>query len=996
LAVAGCTRTHYRLRADLETYSILNEKSASTPWRLPFGFAVDPDPRSRFCDATPTDDPWLPVPAPQLYAYSLPDLPERDPSRFRSHTTEPNDVLPFPHLSSSENHLATVQSSHDLRLGPTPTQSASDGATHHLTDAHSPRMASPNANSIIQQVSYQEDPAELTPENQPATEDQALGELYEEGGELIILPIPDEIWQSLPQSCLIRMFEFASIREEYAREYDHEPTADQRDQSQRLALEDIVELALINSREYQTQKEILYHAALRLSLERFDYDMKFATGGNRNEVNYSHSRNAGLTDDELRIPTTLTENAVLATGGDLLASFANNVVLTFNGPSGFAADVGSDLLLDISQNLFQRDVVLERLTQAERNVVYAARDFMRFRRQFFVDLAARYYGLLLTYREIEIAAQTYFSNLRGFQQVQAQYRADQLPRFQVDQFEQDVLANRSSLINSCNRLEGSMDSLKLDIGLPPELPVNLDLTELEELTHRDEQTAAAERVKRARRNVSTELREDEPDREMLLNVVVELVSKMLNLIEFRQRDGDSAAHAEKLKLLLDQLKVDEAEWRVRLNVQALTIETGAQQPQLQSIFRRTLDLVNSLLSLIDHQLVLGERSGVSDDEIAAIRDEIPDLRKQHKELEDDLGRAIRKAVENSEPLKGIPELVQSAEALFADVDDLSARTTALVPAPQFSDEELRGIAEELVRRSQSILEGDIGGLVPVEIEMDDAMLTALTLRFDLVNERGELADTWRQIKLAGDDLKSILNLRATQQIRTRSDLNRPFDFTFDDSQTQLSMTFDAPLNRKTQRNQFRVSLINYNAGLRELMALEDRIKLSVRNDLRQLQVDREQYQISVASAALAYDRLISTRMQLLLGYKAVSVRDVLESQDAYTRSLVALARTHIDYILDRIQLFHDLELLRVDDTGFWPMLYDEQFQPEPNYQLPFDAGPVYGDLPRRTLHSRKIKRMLCVPAGEAIIFDTGAPQPSSSEELPAPQPDPSAGLDSQE
>ena len=57
------------------------------------------------------------------------------------------------------------------------------------------------------------------------------------------------------------------------------------------------------------------------------------------------------------------------------------------------------------------------------------------------------------------------------------------------------------------------------------------------------------------------------------------------------------------------------------------------------------------------------------------------------------------------------------------------------------------------------------GLIPVEIEVDDAMMTALVLRFDLMNERGILADDWRQIKLAGDDLRSVLDLNASQTIR---------------------------------------------------------------------------------------------------------------------------------------------------------------------------------------------------------------------------------------
>jgi len=509
LAGAGCTRTHYRLRADSEAHSILTEKSASTPWRLPFGFGVDPDPRSRFYDATPTDDPWLPVPAPQLYAYSLPDLPERDPSRFGGPLPTPNDE-------------------------------------------------------------------------------------YEDGEELRLVAIPDDVWQSLPPNCLVRMFESASVREEYARTYGQEPSDDQRDQSQRLTLEDIVDLALINSREYQSQKETLYRAALVLSLERFDYDMKFATGGNRNEVNHSHSREAGITEDELRVPTTFTENALLATGGNLLAQFANRVVLTFNGPTGFAADIGSDLVVDFSQSIFQRDIVLEDLTQAERDVVYAARNFVRFRKQLFVDLAGRYYNLLLDYRDIEIRAQAYFGFLRGFLQGQAEYRAGRLPRFEVDQFEQRALSGRRDLINSCNSLEESLDDLKFDIGLPPELPLNLDLAELEQLMLRDEETAEAERVRRSRRNLLVELRETEPKQAALLNAAIDQVRKMLNLIDIRERLGQASGDAETLQSLLARLLVDEADLKVQENERYLTAAEQAE-PRAQDldIYWRTMDLVSN-------------------------------------------------------------------------------------------------------------------------------------------------------------------------------------------------------------------------------------------------------------------------------------------------------------------------------------------------------------------------------------------------------------------
>jgi hypothetical protein len=289
---------------------------------------------------------------------------------------------------------------------------------------------------------------------------------------------------------------------------------------------------------------------------------------------------------------------------------------------------------------------------------------------------------------------------------------------------------------------------------------------------------------------------------------------------------------------------------------------------------------------------------------------------------------------------------------------------------------------------QSVAETSVG-LTPIEIDGDEAMLTGLVQRFDVMNQRGALADAWRQIKLAGDDLRSILNLNASQVIRTQSDVNQPLDFTWDDSQTRLTLSFDAPLNRRAQRNAFRRSLINYQLALRNLIQLEDSIKLAVRDDLRELQLDREQYRISVASAALAFERVVSTKLELSLGRKNVTARDVLEAQAAYTASLRTVASEHIGYILDRIDLFLDLELLQVDESGFWPHVYDETFQPAANLAPPV-AGPVYGGLPPRVWQSDAIRRMLCVPHGAPAIVD----RPGRVEEVRPPATPPAIASDS--
>jgi len=920
----GCTRARYRQRADRDAYCIVDEKTLATPWQRPDGFEIDPDPRSRFFDPTSVDDPELPIPSPHFYDYSLPKLPSRDPARFRG--------------AQSRASMAT-----DVEIALR-------------------RLPATSTTSDIQQVAFLQDVAQGDPELLLSASGVGEGN---DTNSLRIVPIGRESWETLPTQCLMRMFEFESVRREYEKSYQQPPESHLRDTSQRLALEDILELALINSREYQTQKEALYLVALRLSLDRFDYQLKFSPSGNGTATNFSHDRNGGITENTLSIPTTATADKVLSTGGNLLARFANDVVLTFNGPNGFAADVGSELLLSISQSVFQRDVVLERLTQAERDVVYAARDFARYRKTFFRDNAALYYQLLLAYRSIEISSQDYFSNLRAFSEGEAKFAADQIPRIQVDQFEQNSLESRSQLVRSCNSLESSLDRLKLQIGLPPEIAINVDLAELEELSLRDEASVARELMRRARRRVARVRNQSQPSHVDLVYAVRNLARQM---VAFRQLEdqlhfSDSGARATsmaELELLYIQLGADEARLEVEANRKLLATELNANPPSPPlRIFHRSHELVRSSLVYGRQQLIIARQSQANSELASQLASQLEDVAQRSQQLADELIK------EDAQQLLGrIGQIVADSTKLLSETDGVLARIEQMIRFKPLSQEQ--DLAQTLQRTDYLLSESDSlqgagsVGLVPIRVDMDEAMLAAMARRFDLMNVRSELADSWRNIKFAGDDLRSVLNLEASQTVSTRADVNRVADFTFDESETRLAMRLDTPFNRRAQRNDYRGSLINYQQALRRLIAAEDDVKFSIREDLRDLQLDRDQYEIAVASAALARERVSTTRLQLQLGLADVKARDFLESQQAYTASLNSVAREHIGYLLDRIELFLDSELIEVNESGFWPELYDSPLQPAVSV---IEASPwaPYGELPPRVKHSPEIRRMLNNP-----------------------------------
>lgn len=978
--LAGCSRTRYRVTADRDAYALLREKAGFPLWAPPSDFSLHPPPTSRLYDPTPLDDPWLPMPAPQLYAYELPELSSRtttprQPDLLPAEPIGPPPVMMDDMARSSDQFMSLAH-----RLPPTDEvygPCAVQQAAFHQPDQ---RALQP--------------PTIPTPEKDSSRRQQTAREAIQESQsyELQLVPITTDAWSAIPTSCLMRMFEFRKLRDEYRKSFGTEPGPEQYAPGKRLTLEDIVELALLNSREYQTQKETLYRVSLDLSLERFAYQLKFSPFNNGTAVNWNHTRSAGTTENGLSIPTTFQVDKMLATGGDLVARFANDVVLTFNGPQGFASDVGSDLFLELNQTVFQRDVRFESLTQAERDVVYAARDFVSFRKSLFVQLASQYYNLIRTYRQVEIDSQNYFTLVRAFHQSTFEYRAGgvAVPRFQLDQVEQNVLSGRSRLIATCNNLESALDNLKIRMGLPTETYVNIDLGELDRLTTRDELSVTGELIRRVRQRLLEERTAQSPNRLVLIRSSIALIDRILESQRLQRQLDLPVTQRDDLRGQRTELRMEAARENANLARSELNASLRQQPPSPIQVFLRTVDLIDALLAVIESQIELGEQRPTESELVDKLRKQYADFQRRTQELHSELDRLIEER-----RLDQLPQLLDTATRLQNEVEaaakqfDMALGLQIEQPPPAVELQRSLEQADRLLQESDELLQALGAGLTPIEIDADDAMLTALNLRFDLMNQRGDVADSWRQIKYAGDDLKSVLNITASHRVSTRSDVNRVFDFTFNESDTRVQASFDAPFNRRAERNSYRQTLINYQAALRQLMLLEDNIKLAVRNDLRGLSLDKEQYRIEVASAALAYERVVSVLLYRQLNVAGIAVRDFLEAQNAYASALSNVASRHIGYIVDRTQLFLDLELLTVGDDGFWHELYDEQYQPTPYYQLPPYAQPVYGELVPGLWYSRYLRRLEQVSPGESAIYhQTAEPNANAAPpaELPAPLP----------
>jgi outer membrane protein TolC len=239
-----------------------------------------------------------------------------------------------------------------------------------------------------------------------------------------------------------------------------------------LALADAVALATAQNREYQTQKEDLYLTALDLTLARHQFDPLFfgTLGGD------------AFRENEEKYITANGEfgfNLLLATGAQITTSIASDWLRFMTGEP--RESLTSVLSATITQPLLRgggSKVVLENLTQAERDTLYQCRAFSRFRKTFVVSIITDYFRVLQTLSEVSNAKSNYESLKTSQQRLEALAEAGRLPPFQVDQARQDVFRAEDTYVRAQEQYNQRLDEFKIRLGLPATASIELDPNEL--------------------------------------------------------------------------------------------------------------------------------------------------------------------------------------------------------------------------------------------------------------------------------------------------------------------------------------------------------------------------------------------------------------------------------------------------------------------------------------------------------------------------------------
>ncbi|HEY3967998.1 MAG TPA: hypothetical protein VGM05_25775, partial [Planctomycetaceae bacterium] len=157
-----------------------------------------------------------------------------------------------------------------------------------------------------------------------------------------------------------------------------------------LTMEDCIDISYIHSRDYQTQIENVYEAALVLTAQRFAFDVQFIGLNGQRPSSVITTTDVPSTSDSVNWNPQAGVGQMLPSGAQWLVEFANNTLWLF-AKGDQSTSTASTLSYSLVQPLLAnggRRFIMENLTQSERNLLYALRSLALYRQGFFSSTVA--------------------------------------------------------------------------------------------------------------------------------------------------------------------------------------------------------------------------------------------------------------------------------------------------------------------------------------------------------------------------------------------------------------------------------------------------------------------------------------------------------------------------------------------------------------------------------------------------------------------------------
>jgi len=242
-----------------------------------------------------------------------------------------------------------------------------------------------------------------------------------------------------------------------------------------INLQQAVEIATKFNRDYQSEKERLYSSALSLTGIRHDYayqwlgtiDAEYANRDGDEESQLDPAKlkvsQTHLLGDGIQVSTNLALDWIRYLTGDPSTSLRSVLSATVTAP-----------LLGAGAGREDR----EKLTQAERDVLYDIRTFNRYRKTFVVGIISDYYGVLQARDRADITEASYKRQIESTNQLKMEVDVGQRAPSEGDEAMQSLLSAENKLVRDRQSYEQALDRFKIRLSLPADANIVLDQNEL--------------------------------------------------------------------------------------------------------------------------------------------------------------------------------------------------------------------------------------------------------------------------------------------------------------------------------------------------------------------------------------------------------------------------------------------------------------------------------------------------------------------------------------
>jgi hypothetical protein len=458
-----------------------------------------------------------------------------------------------------------------------------------------------------------------------------------------------------------------------------------------------------------------------------------------------------------------------------------------------------------------------------------------------------------------------------------------ISELQVEQFEQQVLTRRSNLLSDQLQYLQSLDSFKLQLGLPTALPIELEDTPFRPLNQQFQRyedvfnqfVAASEEPNRFNTLDSTRVR---PELKRIFST-----SNLVDGTRFQKQIEKRWSGWEKLT-------------------------ADGIQKQLEQFGEER----RKLLAKRDDLLAKGQVMSATEQQ-----------RLDELSFEIDLGTFERQLRQyETQPWKKAadPTVQQQKElryviAFFVDV---------LIEARNERLEQLREKWPDLAKLC-------VNGVDLLKADLDQAqstvVQTALINRLDLMNIRAQMVDAWRQVAIFANALLGTFSVQYHMDTSTPAGMAQPLAFDAHRTTQQLIFNTQLPLVRIQERNNYRACLINFQRSRRILQGAEDRLASDTRNEIRSLRQLEENYRIQQRQVELGYlqaeNALDTFKAPSQPGVAATAANaaaltnQLINAQNSLYQAQFTMTSIWISYLNTRLQLYRDMELMPLDYRGVW-------------------------------------------------------------------------------